>query len=153
MTARPPVARRVAPVGAVLVIYSVLLLVAVLSPTNSEQSSMVVWLAHRLHQLGVPAHLATSGRLEVLLNALIVAPVSFLGSVLRPRTSWRDWTAYGFGASVSVELVQLVVLPGRQASFSDVVANTAGALLGAVAIALLRRLTPGSRVRRSSGRR
>jgi glycopeptide antibiotics resistance protein len=126
-------------VGAVLLIYTVLLLLAVLSPTNSDQGHMVLWLAQRLQDVGVPAAIATFHRLEVVLNALIVAPVSFLGSFLRPRLSWRDWTAYGFVASVAVEMIQLVVLPGRQASFSDVVANTGGALLGAVAMVALRR--------------
>ena len=37
---------------------------------------------------------------------------------------------YYFGSKE--ELVQAVLLSGRQASFSDVVANTLGALLGAV---------------------
>jgi VanZ family protein len=123
--------------GVLLVVYSCLLLVAVLSPTNSDQSAMVVWLEHVLARLGLPG--VTFGRLEVLLNAAIVAPVSFLGSLLRPRSTWRDWTAGGFVVASAVEIIQLVVLPGRQASFSDVVANTGGALLGALVMGAVRR--------------
>jgi VanZ family protein len=45
---------------------------------------------------------------------------------------WPAWTAYGFVAAVLVETIQGVLLPTRSASFGDVVANTAGMLLGAV---------------------
>ena len=40
-----------------------------------------------------------------------------------------------------VELIQGVFLPARHASFSDIVANTAGAALGALLVALGRRVT------------
>jgi len=66
------------------------------------------------------------------MNAVIIAPVSFLGSMVHPAFGWRDWTAYGFAGSATVEAVQLLLLPERNASFSDVVANTLGALLGGV---------------------
>jgi VanZ family protein len=51
---------------------------------------------------------------------------------VRPSYSWRDWTAFGFCLACLVELLQGLLLPGRHASFSDVVANTLGALLGAL---------------------
>ncbi len=76
-------------------------------------------------------------RVEVLMNAVIIAPLSFLGSRVWPRLRWQDWTAYAFVGATTVELVQGLLLPGRQASFSDIVANTFGALLGAL---LARRL-------------
>ena len=66
------------------------------------------------------------------MNAAIVAPVSLLGSMAFPRVGWRAWTAYGFVAAVLIETIQGVLLPARSASFGDVVANTAGMLLGAV---------------------
>jgi glycopeptide antibiotics resistance protein len=124
--------------GVLLAVYSCLLLVAVLSPSNGDQSAMLDWLGNVLGRVGLPG--ITFGRLEVVMNAVIVAPVSLLGSLLRPRSTWRDWTAWGFLAAGSVELVQLVVLPGRVASFSDVVANTGGALLGALVMAAVRLL-------------
>ncbi len=117
----------------VLAVYTALLLVALLAPTSDEQSGMVTWVGGVMADLGLPRWLSNYKRLEVVMNALIIAPVSFLGSMLRPSISWRDWTAYGFAASMAVEAIQLTLLPGRQASFSDVVANTLGALLGAVA--------------------
>ena len=122
--------RRTRPALVLLVGYSALLLVAVLSPSSHDQSHAVLWLGYRLQDLGVRA--ATFPRLEVVMNAVIVAPVAFLATSVWPRHGWRDWTAFGFLASLSVEAVQGLLLPDRQASFSDVVANTAGALVGAL---------------------
>ena len=45
---------------------------------------------------------------------------------------WQEWTAYGFLGAIAVELFQGLVLPGREASLSDIVSNGLGALLGAL---------------------
>jgi glycopeptide antibiotics resistance protein len=124
------VSRLTRPAFVLLLVYSALLLLAVLSPSSHDQSHAVFWLGYRLQDIGMRA--ATFTRLEVVMNAVIVAPVTFLASVVWTRHSWRDWTAYGFLASLAVETVQGLLLPDRQASFSDVVANTAGAMLGAL---------------------
>ena len=117
-------------------VYSVLLALALFSPTSEHQSGAVLRLADLLVWIGVPDHLATFTRLEVLMNAAIVAPVTFLASLAWPARSWRDWTAFGFVLAVLVEVSQGLLLPGRQAAFSDVVANTAGALAGAALVAV-----------------
>ncbi|NHC23869.1 hypothetical protein G6553_11880 [Nocardioides sp. IC4_145] len=44
-----------------------------------------------------------------------------------------------FVGSAGVELVQAFLLPARSATYVDIVANTAGGLLGAAAVAVLRR--------------
>jgi len=129
-----------------LVAYSLFLAVALFSPTNDQQSAAVVWLADVLKAVGIPDRLVTFNRLEVVMNAVIVAPVTFLGSLVFPRFSWRDWTAYAFAAAVTVELVQGLLLPGREGSFSDIVANTAGACAGAV---LIRAIPPRLRTGKS----
>ncbi len=121
-----------------LAVYAVLLAVALFSPTSGRQSGAVVWLGQVLGAVGVPARLVSFHRLEVLMNAAIVAPLTFLAALVWPRFGWRDWTALGFVAAVGVEMVQGLVLPGRQAAFSDVVANTAGALAGALLLTLIR---------------
>lgn len=51
-----------------------------------------------------------------------------------PRSNWRDWTAIGFVLSGAVEVIQALALDGRSATFVDVVANTLGAFLGAIAV-------------------
>ena len=125
-----------------LAVYSVLLALALFSPSSQQQSSAVAHLGALLDSLGAPSRLVTFPRLEVVMNAAIVAPVTLLGSLSWPSWSWRDWTAAGFLVAVAVELAQGLLLPGRQAAFSDIVANTtgalAGALLGALVVALVR---------------
>jgi VanZ family protein len=115
-----------------LAVYAVLLLVALFSPTSDRQSEAVFWLGRVLADVGVPATFTAFDRLEVVMNVVIIAPLVFLASFVRPRYGWRDWTALGFAAALTVEALQGLLLPARQASFSDVVANTLGALVGAV---------------------
>jgi VanZ family protein len=131
--------------SAVLAVYGILLAVALLAPTSTDQAGMVRWLGRVLGGSGAPPYFTGFDRLEVLSNAAIVAPVSFLGSFLRPSYRWRDWTAWGFVVSFTVELVQMLLLPERHASYSDVVANTLGALLGAMLAACVFAVRPGVR--------
>jgi glycopeptide antibiotics resistance protein len=122
--------------GLPLLLYVLVLAVVLFSPTSHVQTALVNDLVRVLQAL-LPDSWVTFTRVEVLMNAVIIAPVSFLGSRVWPRLRWQDWTAYAFVGASTVELIQGVLLPGRQASFSDIVANTIGALLGAV---LYRRL-------------
>ena len=121
-----------------LAVYSALLALALFSPSSEHQSSAVAHLGSLLTSLGAPSRLVTYPRLAVVMNAAIIAPVTFLGSLSFPSWSWRDWTAAGFLAAVVVELAQGLLLPGREATFSDIVANTMGALVGALVVALVR---------------
>jgi glycopeptide antibiotics resistance protein len=139
--------------GVLLGIYLVLLGIALFSPTSQQQSGAVVWLEELLRFAGAPPALTSFDRLEVLMNAVIVAPATFLAALVVPRFGWRDWTCFGFVAAVTVEAAQGLLLPGRQASFSDVVANTAGALAGAVLLQVLRYLAGTRSMLRPSTRR
>jgi VanZ family protein len=121
-----------------LAVYSALLALALFSPSSEHQSSAVAHLGSLLTSLGVPSRLVTYPRLSVVMNAAIIVPVTFLGSLSFPSWSWRDWTAAGFLVAVVVELAQGLLLPGREATFSDIVANTMGALVGALVVALVR---------------
>jgi VanZ family protein len=132
---RPSLAARV-----LLGLYSVFLALAVFSPTSDRQTRAVGRFGQVLALLHPPAGWITFERLEVLSNLLLIVPFTFLLTLVLPRPSWRDWTAYAFLAASFVELVQALVLPSRHASYSDVVANTAGALVGAALAAGLVRL-------------
>ncbi len=134
-----------------LAVYTVLLAIALLAPTSTVQSGLVVDAVHFLGRLGVPPSWGSYPHMEIVMNAAIVAPLSFLGSLAFPRSRWQDWTAYAFLGALTVELVQGLLLPNRQASLSDIVANTAGGAVGALLVALGRRLS-GPR-RRASGSR
>lgn len=67
----------------------------------------------------------------------ILLPVGVLGGLALPQLSWQDWTAYAFVGALAVEAAQGLLLPQRQTSASDVVANTLGLLLGALAVELV----------------
>jgi hypothetical protein len=135
-------------VGVLLVVYVVVLAAVFFSPTNRVQTDAVVDVGHAVAPF-LPRSWAGFAPIEVLLNVAIVAPVSFLGSMVWPRLRWQDWTAYGFVGATSVELIQGLLLPGRQASFSDVVANTAGALVGALLCTQLRSVRARNSKRRN----
>jgi glycopeptide antibiotics resistance protein len=122
----------------VLAVYSAFLAVVLLAPTSGSQSSAASWLGDLAASLGVPDRFVTQPRVEFVCNALILMPVSALGSLIWPRTTWRDWTAYAFVIAGAVELIQGLVLPDRTATFVDVVANTLGGLGGAVVVAQVR---------------
>lgn len=112
--------------------YSVVLAWVLLNPSASVPSGTVSVLGAIGDALGLPGRLTVGSRIEFALNALILAPVSALGLVVWPRTTWRDWTAYGFAISGGVELFQALLLSGRSATMVDIVANTLGAAVGAV---------------------
>ena len=119
-----------------LMLYALFLLLALLAPTSTVQAGLVNDALLGFREV-LPARWVTFARVEIVMNALIVAPVSLLGSLAWSQVRWQDWVAYGFLGAVSVELFQGLLLPERQASFSDIVANAAGALLGAVLARIL----------------
>ena len=113
-------------------VYLVAVGVLVFQPTGDQAGGSVLWVSHLLHSWHTPVWLWRPVSVEWGLNVLMFVPLSLLGSFFRPGWTWRDWVGVGFVASGLIELVQLVLLPERVASFSDVVANTLGALLGAL---------------------
>ena len=82
---------------------------------------------------GAPLAMTEPARVEFLLNAAMFTPIVFLAAMALPRHHWANWVVYGFVLSCAVELVQGFFLPPRSAQFEDVVANTLGALFGAMA--------------------
>lgn len=125
--------------GPLLLIYVVVLGVVLLSPSNSVQTDAVNGGVDLLRRLGLPDSNSLWRWVEFAENVLIIAPVTFFASLLRPRYSWLEWTALGFLASLIVEVIQAVALPDRTATYSDIVANTLGSLLGALVVRGLRR--------------
>ena len=84
------------------------------------------------------------GGVDVLNNVLLFLPLG-LGLSL---TGWRPSRVVMLGSllSLAVELLQLTVIPGRDASLSDVLTNTLGTWLGVMVGSHLNRLlrpTPG----------
>ena len=132
-------------VGA-LVVYAAALGFVLLVPYGAVPSSGASWTAALAARLGAPAWAVEPSRWEFIANALMLMPLSALGSLVWPRTGWRDWTAYAFVIAGGVELAQGLFLPERSATYADVAANTLGGLGGAVVVQVARRLrrTPGA---------
>ena len=112
-------------------VYVAVLAVVLLLPSGVLGSTAVILGVDILGRLGITDPMVTT-RIEFAENVLLIAPLTFLASLIRPTYSWRDWTAFGFLLALGVETFQAVFLSGRSATFSDVVANALGALLGAV---------------------
>ena len=125
--------------------YSLVLAFVLLSPSPAVPSGGVTVVADVGAWLGAPEWLVERHRAEFVLNVAALAPLSFLGVLAWSGLGWREWTAYGFVLALSVEAVQAVALAGRSATFVDVVANTAGATIGALVVSGWRRLGPGGR--------
>lgn len=127
-------------IAVALVVYAAALGFVLLVPYGAVPSSGASWTAELAARLGAPAWAVEPSRWEFLANALILMPLSALGSLRWPRTTWRDWTAYAFVIAAGVELAQGLFLPERSATFTDVVANTLGGLGGAAVVLAARRL-------------
>lgn len=119
-------------VATTLAAYLLGLMFMLLVPWGDVPSWSLDHLARVAAHLGAPDVLLGPTRVEFGANVLVIVPVVVAAAWLLPRVRWSEWTAYGFIASLGVEAVQALVLSGRLATFSDVVANTTGALIGAV---------------------
>lgn len=104
----------------------------VLVPRGDIPGRALAKLAVAADRMGAPDVLLGPTRVEFGANVLVVIPLVVMASWLLPQVRWTEWTAYCFIASLGVEAFQAIVLSGRSATFRDVVANTAGALIGAV---------------------
>ena len=130
----PPALERV--IGAALAAWVALLVVTLLAVSPAGPSWLIQTVSATAARIGLPAALAAPDRVEFVLNVAAFVPVSLLAGLLWPLASWRDWTAGGFAASFAVEGVQALVLDERSATHSDVVANTLGAMVGALLAAV-----------------
>ncbi|QCP00401.1 hypothetical protein FCN77_25190 [Arthrobacter sp. 24S4-2] len=80
-----------------------------------------------------------AGHVEVAANVVLFVPLGLLIAALLPARSWWLGGVAGLVASCVIEAVQFLALDQRQATLRDVASNTAGALLGALAVVLVRR--------------
>ena len=123
---------------AAFVAYVAALAVILLGPSPTPGAESVDFSYRVAMRLGISPSLATTDRLEVALNVVLMAPLPAMGSLIWTSLSWQDWTAYTFVLSLTAETWQGVAYATRSATYSDVVANTTGALLGALVVAGIR---------------
>lgn len=114
----------------------------VFQATGSLPTRVVSAVTEQLLAIGVSPTLAESSRVEFALNVAMFVPPVAVAALLLPRIRWSEWVVIAF--VVSGVVVQGFLLPDRSATFSDVVANTLGGLIGALAVSATRRVSSRS---------
>ncbi|MCR2823911.1 VanZ family protein [Microbacterium sp. zg.Y909] len=112
-------------VGVALAAYLVRAAVILLAPVSC--GAIVHTLGDWLHG-GIGASWFGYGWIEFSANILLFAPLGFLTTLWLRRPLWG--AAAAVALSAAAELAQLV-LPSRTASVRDILANAAGAVIGA----------------------
>lgn len=121
-----------------LLAYIVVVLVITMwpSPPDPGSNPLLLRLLDWARGAGLPAafDLVT---LEVVANVVMFVPLGLLlASSARVSRPWLA-VAFGLALSAAIETTQ-IALPGRYPTAADVVANTAGAALGAAAVVATR---------------
>jgi len=124
-----------------LVLYTSFVLMVVLWPTpvDRDYQSSITRLLEVLHRHGVPGWFGYN-KLEFGANIAMFVPVGFLVSLVLPARVW--WLVLLICPAFSglIELTQGVFLEERVSSLLDVLANSAGGLVGAIVAVVLRTL-------------
>ncbi|WP_157695159.1 VanZ family protein [Nakamurella panacisegetis] len=131
-------ARRAA--GALLLVIVAVVAVIVFwpgPPDPSGQSALEAFL-RRQHERGLPDWISF-GLIQNLANVVMFLPLGYLGALAMRRHNYLVVAAAALGSGL-IELVQLLLLPHRVASWPDIASNTVGALVGLLlAVPVLRR--------------
>jgi len=129
-SARAGIARTV--ILALLGVYAVALALIAFWPqhVDTDAGPLILWIQDRT---GLSYETIETGS-----NVLLFVPMGILLTLLLGRA----WIAMllGIAASATIEIVQTLFLPGRTGSIADVVVNTAGCVIGALMVVLMRRL-------------
>jgi glycopeptide antibiotics resistance protein len=122
-----------------LALYVGVVLTATMWPTplDAGYESAIARVLEILHRHGVPEWFGY-GKLEFSANIAMFVPLGFLLALTLPERGW--WLAMVLipGFSALIEYAQGAFLAARFASAWDVVANTIGGYIGAVAAYVLR---------------
>ena len=126
--------------------YLIALFVLVFDPSQQAPGASLSLVTRVLNLLQVPVS-AESRALEFVSNVALFVPFGLLGGLLWRNRRLLVWTLAAAALSTTIEVCQLLFLPHRFGTVSDVVANTAGSTLGAL---LVRAWSLALRRRRSS---
>lgn len=124
-----------------LAVYVALVLTVTLTPSPVDKPFRhdLERLLEELHERGLPA-IVTYGFVEFASNVGMFIPIGFIAALLLARRWWWLVLLLGPLFSLAIELMQRTLLPERYATFSDVLANSIGALVGALLAVILRAL-------------
>ena len=110
------------------------------SPVDRPVDGALFQLIGWLHSRGVPQWFIGYRKVEFVANILLFVPFGAIVASRLPLKRW--WLAPAAAAALSsaIELGQALLLPQRVSDWHDIVANTAGALAGAIALVVVRAL-------------
>jgi uncharacterized membrane protein len=106
--------------------------VFVLGPTGHLPSEVVMQTHEALARLGLPSWLSAPPLWGFVYNVALFVPVAFVCATLWRGVPVWGWTGLGLLGSLAIEGVQALFLEGRSPEIRDLVANTLGALVGAL---------------------
>jgi glycopeptide antibiotics resistance protein len=104
------------------------------TPVDRPFAHSLSGILAQLHRAGVPAWVDYSF-VQTASNVVMFLPLGALIASVVWRTFWWVSGVLGLALSLSIELTQYLVLPARFATAGDLIANTAGALLGGLVVA------------------
>jgi glycopeptide antibiotics resistance protein len=111
------------------------------SPVDAPVDDSLGRVLAYLHSIGIP-EVVDYRFVERTANVLLFVPLGALAAAQFSRRHW--WMAVVACVALSgfIELGQALLLPGRYASWSDILANSVGGVIGVGVTMLLRRRTP-----------
>jgi len=107
------------------------------TPVDAPYESQIDQFLGSVHALGIPETFGYH-QLERLGNILFFVPVGFFIAAVLPIRLWWLGAIIGCGVSVLNEWIQGAFLPARTADLGDILANTVGAIVGALAVTAIR---------------
>ncbi|WP_374854732.1 VanZ family protein [Herbiconiux liangxiaofengii] len=137
-----------------LAAYSVLVLVIVAWPTPVDQKAhgYIIRLLREAHDHHVLMFVGYA-QVEFSANVAMFVPLGLLLGVLLGPRRWGYAILIGFALSSTIELLQFALLPGRYGTVDDVIANTSGAVIGALLARSFLRREAARATRTASGPR
>ncbi|MEA9999680.1 VanZ family protein [Cryobacterium sp. RTS3] len=128
---RHPLLRRWVIALAVVYVVALALIAFWPVPVDRNIDGPLLHLINWLHQHGAPGWFRYS-TVEFGANIVLFIPVGVFIVVLAGARRWWWAILVGFAASCTIELCQLLFLSSRFATLNDVIANTSGAVVGAL---------------------
>ena len=140
--------RRVEWIAVLVVLAAILTITMWPTPVDAPVSGSLKGFLASLHRVGIPAWV-DYGFVQTASNVVMFIPLGALIASLVWRSFWWVAGVLGLCLSLSIELTQYVLLPHRFATAGDVIANTAGALIGGALVSMLSSTTVSFRKRAS----